>query len=123
MFIDFWAFFQGLRSYQRGIFFKTTSWFFIHLFSILPCPYTSTKIFWANQNVLGSDQKIELYLVPLQSVFERAQKLNLLMPCPSTALSFYRSQNVLCWSKYFVLDQKLKLHLLQLQNFLCRHLN
>ena len=35
----------------------------------------------------------------------------------SIALSFYRSQNVLCWSKFFVQDQKFIYVLWQSQTF------
>ena len=37
------------------------------------------------------------------------------------ALSFYRSQNVLCWSKFFEPARKIWLHLVSLQKLLCRH--
>ena len=37
------------------------------------------------------------------------------------ALSFYRSQNILCWSKYFEPAKKIWLHLVPLQKVLCRH--
>ena len=38
----------------------------------------------------------------------------------TNALSFYRSQNVLCWSKFFVLDQKFIYILCQLKRFCAR---
>ena len=38
----------------------------------------------------------------------------------SYALSFYRSQNVLCWSKFFVSDQKFIYILCQSQTFCAR---
>ena len=38
----------------------------------------------------------------------------------TNALSFYRSQNVLGWSKFFVPDQKIYLHFVAVTNILCQ---
>jgi hypothetical protein len=42
---------------------------------------------------------------------------------PFYALSFYSSHNVLCRSKFFWASSKIWLHLVPLQNLLCRHKN
>ena len=63
------------------------------------------------------------YLCKIYLIKQAIYQLNLFVWSPivkSNALSFYRSQNVLCWSKFFELVQKFIYILCQSQTFCAR---
>ena len=67
----------------------------------MPCPFTGPKMFCAGPNFLSQPKKLTAFSA-------------------SYALSFYRSQNVLCLSKFFEPAQKFICILCQSQTFCAR---
>ena len=87
---------------------KNHSFIVILNYILMPGPSTSPKIVCAGPNFLRQT-KIYLDIVPIPSFL-----------CKTNALSFYRSQNVLGWSKFFVPHQKFIYILWQSQTFCAR---
>ena len=84
----------------------------------------SPKIVCGGPNFL-CQTKNYLDIVPVPNFLCQTKRWFVFMPCPSTALSFnalsfYRSQNVLGWSKFFVPVQKFIYILWQSQTFCAR---
>ena len=71
----------------------------MHHMRLMPFPYTGPNMFFASANFLSQPKNLTAFIASSKT-FVPAQK-------QFYGLSFYRSQNVLCWSKFFEPDKKI----------------